>query len=1026
VRAKCRPWRYGRVVRKVLHWITVSIGLLAFLLFVAQLRDSPTQSIRRHVTALEVPKSGVLRDAELSVIVVVRDSAVTSESPDAGPPKDRERLARAELHAYWQRDREFLDAGHATTNRHGEATLRALPHGVLWVLAEAPGYARTSTQLALEPGKRSVTIGLEPARSIEVTVTDEQGQPLKRATVLVTGHDPLPFGALSGDDAVARFVRLGAPPWKVKASAPGYESVTRAGVAGSLSIALRRLGALIVRVEHASGAPAVNAQVDIAGSTLWPARSVRTDARGSALIRGLLAGSFDLRATLDTEVSRTELGITLKRGEEREVVLKLQAGRFANLHVTDGEDENAPPVPDAAVVVAESGLSSFPLRGRTGRAGTVRLGPIAPGPATASASAPDFVGGSTIAIPESLDSELRIALIRGATLTGRVVDVHDHPVAGASIEIVGTDQVGLPIAETPALRALRTAHFDWSLAAGTPLLPMGELGVMPGPIPPIPGASPGVSDWVLPGTESLLGGANTSTSGLAGAMSSAHFAEFEPWVSRGDGSFRAHPVTPGRLRAIVRHPEYVEGVSESVMLAPGAEADVKVVLHEGGRLEGRVVDDRDFPVGGARVDLAALKGTTARTTVTADDGSFAFAAVPLEITLTVERPSEDTQRLAVRRTVTLREGNRETVVIVLPSARESIDVTVADEQGQPLENVELQVTSLSAEVPLKRTSFTNAEGQVTLSDARGLALRLRADLPGFVPTSQSFEAAGEALHLVLKRGVVITGRITAIRGRRNVSNAQVTVVSQGQRRTVVTDGDGRWTLRDVAPGPIHVRVEHAEFAAAESDATATATGRDDRPCEVAPIDLPDAAEVSGVVLDKNGNPAPGARVAPYPVPAYLVIGNLPSTMAVTNHEGRFALKGIGAGKLTLHAYAPSVGRGSSAPFEVIAGREARDVTIKLGPSVGDEGASASGFSLAITLAEPGTEISIASVAPGSEAERAGVMIGDTLVSIEGMHPASLADARARLSGPEGTDVLLELQRQGNSVRLRIAREPVRR
>jgi len=1013
-------------VRKVLQWLTVGIALLTFFLFVAQLRDSATQSIQRHVTALEVPKSGVVRDAELSVSVVARASDSETEPPDAGPPPELKRLAQAEVHAYWQRDQEFLDAGHAVTNQHGIAVLHALPHGVLWVLAEALGYARTSTQLVLDPGKRSITLSLETARALDVTVSDEQGQPLKHATVLVTGHDPLPFGALTGEDAVARFVRLGAPPWKVKASAPGYESVTRGGVSNDLTMTLRRLGTLIVRVERVAGGPAIRAQVDIAGSTLWPARSVRTDAQGNALIRGLLAGSFDMRATLDSEVSRTELGTTLKRGEEREVVLRLLPGRFTTLHVTDGEGEDAPPVRDAAVVVAESGLSSFPLRGRTGTAGTVRLGPIAPGPATASASAADFVGGSTIAVPEAQDSDLRIALIRGATIIGRVVDIHDHAIAGATLEIVGTDQMGLPIAETPALRALRTAHFDWSFAAGTPLLPMGELGVVPGAIPAIPGAAAGVADWVLPGTESVLGGANTATLGLAGAMSAAHFAEFEPWVSRGDGSFRAHPVTPGRVRVIVRHPEFVEGVSDLVMLAPGAETEVKVVLHEGGRIEGRVVDDHDMPVGGARVDLAALKGTTARTTVTADDGTFAFAAVPFEITLTVERPSEDTQRLAVRKSVTLHEGVRETVVIVLPAPREPVQVYVCDEQGQALENVEVQVTSLSADFPLKRTSFTNSQGYVAVNDARGLALRTRADLPGFVPVSQSFDNAGEVVQLVLKRGVMIVGRVTAVRGRRNVASAQVTVVSQGLRRLTATDSDGKWAIRDVAPGPIHVLVQHPDYAQAESEVTVSSTGRDDRPFELQPIDLPEAGEVSGVVLDKNGNPAAGARVAPYAVPSYLVVGNLPPNMAVTKQDGHFALKGVSAGKITLHASAPAVGKGQSAPIEVIAGRETQDVTIRLSASAGDEATSTAGFSLALTLMDQGSDIAIASVAPGGEAERAGITAGDTLIAIEGVHPASLADARARLSGPDGTDVLLEVHRQGKPIKLRIAREPVRR
>jgi hypothetical protein len=333
---------------------------------------------------------------------------------------------------------------------------------------------------------------------------------------------------------------------------------------------------------------------------------------------------------------------------------------------------------------------------------------------------------------------------------------------------VGTDEVGLPVVETPALRALRSAHFDWSLTRGAALLPAGELGVMPGPIPAIPGAAADLGDWGYRGTESPMGGANASAAGLSGATSGFGLSELEPWVSRSDGTFRAHPVTPGRLRAIVRHPEYVEGISDVVTLAPGGIAEVKVILHEGGRLEGRVVDDRDFPVGGARVDLAAIKGTTSRTTVTADDGSFAFAAVPLEITLTVERPSSESQRTAVRRSLTLHESKRETVVIVLPAERESVLFSVTDEQGKPLENAELQVTSLSPEIPLKRTNFTNVDGQLTVADARGLALRLRCELPGFVPASQTVDVATENLHVVLRRGVVVTGRVTSVRGRRNV------------------------------------------------------------------------------------------------------------------------------------------------------------------------------------------------------------------------------------------------------------------
>jgi hypothetical protein len=999
--------------------------MLTFLVFVLRLQDTRITALRPRVSVPTVPDSGVTRDSELSVTVVERGSETTVDSRDAGPVNDAKRIADAQIRAFWQQGREYFAAGQVSTNVAGEATLRLLPRGVLWILVEARGHARSSSQLVLDGEKRSLTLSLEPAHSLEVTVADEQNQPLNQATVLVTGHDPLPFGALTGADAVARFLRLGKPPWTVKVSAPGYESVTKAGVTSPLSIVLRRLGALIVRVERASGGPAVNASVMIAGSSLWPARSVRTDAHGSALIRGLLAGSFDLRATLDTEVSRTELGVELKRGEEREVVLRLVPGRFANVRVTDGEGDNAAPVPDAAVVIAEAGLSSFPLHGRTGTAGTLRMGPIAPGSATASASARDFVGGSTVPVPEILAAELRIALVRGATLVGRVLDINDHAISGASIEIVGTDQVGLPIAETPALRALRSAHFDWTLARGAALLPAGELGVMPGSIPAIPGAAAGLVDWVLPGTETLVGGANTSAAGLSGAMSGANLSELEPWVSRGDGTFRAHPVTPGRLRAIVRHPEYVEGISDVVTLGPGGEAEVTVRLHEGGRLDGRVVDDRDFPVGGARVDLAAIKGTTCRTTVTADDGSFAFAAVPLEITLTVEKPSVETQRNAVRRSLTLHEGRRETIVVVLPAERQPVQVTVTNEQGELLENAELQVASLSADVPLKRTSFTNAEGQVTISDARGLSLRLRCELPGYAPTSRSIEHAEEALRVVLQRGVIVTGRVTSVRGRHNVEGAQVTLVGESQQRVVRTNVDGLWTARDVAPGSVRLRVEHAEYAPFERVAEVKPAARADRAFELEDIDLAEPGEVTGIVLDKGGNPVAAARVATYPVPAYLAAGSLPSTMAITRVDGRFQLKLVPAGTVTLYAYAPSVGRGNSSSFEVIAGRETHDITVRLSSPSGDEPLTGQTANVAITLAERDATLTVASVAPGSEAERAGIVPGDSLITVEGVHPESILDARGRLAGSEGTDVLLEFLRNGTSIKMRLPREPVR-
>ena len=349
------------------------------------------------------------------------------------------------------------------------------------------------------------------------------------------------------------------------------------------------------------------------------------------------------------------------------------------------------------MVLVESGLSSFPLRARTGADGTVVMGPIAPGPATLSASAAGFVGRGLAMVPLEPEGEVVIALLKGGVIEGEVVDHDDRPVDGATVEVIGTDLSGFPIAETPMSNALRRSHFAWSLGSSPTLMPAGELGVMPGPIPPIPPPSALDAFTFVEPSYNAGPGAFAPKEGVA------------PWVTGLNGSFVAKPVTPGRVRAIVRHPAYVEGISEVVSLAPDGRVKVKIVLLAGGSLEGRVVDKHGRGVSEARVDLTAVRGTLERTTLTATDGSFAFAAVPAEVVLSVYRP-EDLSRAVVRKTVEVEEGKRETVTITLPDGRETVAVKVVDDRDQPIETAQVSVVSLNPDVPLRQTVFTFESG----------------------------------------------------------------------------------------------------------------------------------------------------------------------------------------------------------------------------------------------------------------------------------------------------------------------------
>jgi protocatechuate 3,4-dioxygenase beta subunit len=926
---------------------------------------------------------------------------------------DERGVAGATVRVLWERQRRYFDAGRGLTNGDGLVTVTRVPRGRVWLLAEAKGHARASSQLIIEGGAREVRLELAPAMRLAVRVTDEAHAPLPNATVLVQSADPLPFGALTNATGQVLLERLGKGPFTVKASAPGYESVSRSGATGSVEIALRRLGSLAVKVLLPDGKPAGGATVEIGGATLWPARSAQADGAGICRIAGLLAGSYDLRASLGSTVSRVLMGLLLERGEDKDVTLLLEPGRFVTALVTDGTGPSPHLVPNADVVLAEEGLSTFPLRGRTATDGKVTLGPISAGPATLSGRAPDFIGSAVVAVPDVPTGPVTLPLLRGGTLTGDVVDARGFPVDGASIEVIGSDSQGLPIAETPQLLRFRRSHFSWALAGPPPLIAAGELGVMPGPIPPIPGSNAALAAAALESAAQPLDADE----------------ELVPWISDGSGHFRASPVTPGRVRALVRHPDFVEGVSEAVLLVPGGEAHVEVTLLRGGSLEGRVRDEREQPVEGAEVEVIAERGTFQRATVTASDGSFAFSALPREVTVNIRR-AENPSRIAKRIPLEVKEGEKETLEITLPALRDPITVTVVDDEGRALELAEVNVLSLDPGSPLRTTGFSDVQGKLEIADARGLSLRIAVQAPGFVQQVLVLGSgeAKAALELKLQRGMLVSGRVTALRGRRGVEGALVTLASRGVRKTATTNADGDYQLADVALGAARITVSHPDFAEGTVQATIEATGRRDRPFELKPIDLEEPGAVEGEVLDERGDPVVGARVALGRAPSYLPAGPLPRGVAVTDARGAFSLQGLPSGPATLDVFSADRGRGS-ARVDVQSNRTQTAVRITLKQSGSDQDPFAPG-GVAVTLGERGDgaalEVVIVSVADNSEAERAGLHPGDVISAIDDARPSSMHDARARLSGPLQTDVVLSVSRKGAAHRFSVMREPVRK
>jgi len=968
---------------------TVALAALVCLLFVARLVDVALGPLVASAPAPTVPAEVTLRDGRL--FATVRDETGAL-------------LEGASVRVFSVRERRAYFAGEGATDAQGVAEVGALPRGPAWVLAYAAGRARVSSELLFSGGAEALSLVLGPASALDVVVVDEGDRPVLGARVTLRGDDALPFAGRTNADGTTRLDRLGPPPYEVTVRAPGFDPVVReVAAAVPLRVRLVALGALEVRVVGVDREPVPGATVLVAGSGIWPAQSTEADAAGRARIGGLRAGVYDLRAKWNDQVSRTELAVPLARGETKEVTLALAPGRHVAITVVDGPEEDARPVVAADVVAVEGGLSPFPQQGRTDDEGRVVLGPFAPETLTLSARAEGFVARSGVRVAVD-GTEARLELVRGGALVGDVVDDRGYPVDGATIEVIGVDDEGLPIDESALLTDLTTAHFALGLAGPRPLLPVGELGVMPGPIPDLPRDEP------------------------FGAVASVHPMGPEPWVTRRDGTFRVAPVPPGRLQALVRHPSYVEGASEVVTLRPGGEATVHVVLREGGSLEGRVVDADGRPAGGARVELAALRGTLVRVTYTADDGAFAFASVPDEVMLAVARP-ESPGDPVVRLVVAIAPGERKEIEVMLPAARPTMRVRVADDRGYPLGRAEVRALALAPADPLRVTAFTDDDGDALVADAVGLALRLTVTLPGKAALIQDFDAAPEAVEVTLAPSVTARGVITANGGRERVEGASVVAYTRTGPRHAVTDVDGAFELKDLAPGRVRLAIEHDEHA--PRDVVERVGADPERPTDFGEIDLLAAGEVSGLVLDAEGEPVAGARVALGVPPAYLPLGPLPSGVVLTDRQGRFVLGGLPEGDVMLGAYATELGRGYADAVPVRAGRTTTEVEIALSGAASSRQPEGAG-SVAVTLGETSErEVVVLAVPPASEAAFAGVEPEDVLVAVDDAPVRGLEGARQRLSGPLAEDVLLTLRREdrpGETLvwKARVRRERVRR
>ncbi|HEV7514810.1 MAG TPA: carboxypeptidase regulatory-like domain-containing protein [Thermoanaerobaculia bacterium] len=638
----------------------------------------------------------------------------------------------------------------------------------------------------------------------------------------------------------------------------------------------------------------------------------------TASLPGFAAAKLTL-AELKPKAVRSGLRLVLRRG-------RTVRGRVV--------DDAGRPVA-AAVVQLLAPAGADPVREGTGTlhqttadtAGQFAVEGLLPGKIDLFVRAPGFPPASRrqVAVPAGAGSfDLGpIPLGRGVALAGIVVDGGNHPVAGAAVHIQAEEG---PLGRWASRGEVEAANTGADgrfavpgLARGPAVVTVEREGFAPRTLTGVKAPLPEPLRVVLSLASRLAGevvddagvpvpGARLrarSDARLTLLLASPMPPPTPVAMSDDDGHFELRDAPTGKMSLYTSAPGFLPTIQPVELAAGQSRDDLRVVLHRGSAVVGRVLAPDGTPAADAEVSLAGPSATSAR----ADgDGNYGLDAVPPgPRTFTAQLPGT----APTARDLTVRPGENRLDFQLGPGLE--VAGRVVDPAGAPVGGARV---ALSAGDFQPHETASGDDGSFRFPGLRGGAYRLSARLAGFAEASQEVklaEASLQGVELRLGSGGAVAGRILGL------SPEQLARVRIGARKSdtepslrwIEADAQGEYRIPDLPPGDWTVMAQLGMPGR-------SATGRVQLPPGVPEVRLdlefPGGLTLSGH-LRRAGQPVPGAIVG--------VRGTDVESHGTgrSDTQGAFQIEGLKTGTYELVVSTLAAGQLHKETLEITADRE---------------------------------------------------------------------------------------------------------